>query len=96
MSFFTSPVLSVNTLSGNMNQWRGLEQPEAKMNDKEFQAAIQLALDRDITPGDFIDHFDLSEGTISRWIVGKSLPLPDARPVIIEWINKKVIGSKKE
>jgi len=65
-------------------------------NNVEFQAAIKMAIhEKEIPVGDFIDQFDISKGTISRWMRGKSLPHKMARSSIISWIIKRIKDDKK-
>ena len=60
-----------------------------QMEDKEFAQIIEQAIKDGITPGDFIDEFDVSIGTITRWMYGKSLPLLPVRQSIVEWIKTR-------
>jgi len=60
-------------------------------SDKNFQEAVRAAVeDFGVTPGDFIQNFDMSKGTISRWMRGKSLPEQRARPPIMDWIKDRL------
>ena len=58
------------------------------ISNKEFQDAIIRAInEKGLTSIDFIENFDISEGSVLRWMNGKSMPHPLARESIITWID---------
>jgi len=62
-----------------------------KIHNIEFQKIIKSAvLNSSWSLSDFIDHFDVSKGTVSRWTRGKSLPHLEARPAIVSWLKNNL------
>lgn len=63
----------------------------AIIHNLEFQKILKAAvLNSAWSLGDFIDHFDVSKGTVARWTKGKSLPLMAARPAIVAWLKNNL------
>lgn len=63
---------------------------DEEIGDLAFQNIIKAAvLNNSWSLQKFIDNFNVSGGTISRWTRGKSLPLPGARPAIISWLKEQ-------
>lgn len=84
-------------MARTLKEYASLIESADPKNDEDFTTVIHHSVEIcGIGVLRFVEEFGVSTGTISRWVRGKSIPHPMARPRILEWVKERVLERSEE